>query len=212
MWRRVLLMLVGWSSYGYAIGCAHSDLYAQRNVVKLPLLVFTTLTVCAIAYDLLAKLITSRLTFARVTALLWCMVTEMAAMLLALFPVSLFLGLQLRASDDGRLGEYSLFLGLNLAFVAVAGVIALVRQVVALRRLSALSRREAGLLVAGWLTLSMVVGGQASFYLRPFFGFPATRGGNPPFALGAEPDARGATNFFEMVVQVVTTPPLPRGW
>ena len=34
----------------------------------------------------------------------------------------------------------------------------------------------------------------------------------PPFALGAEPDVRGATDFYEVVIQVLTEPPLPRSW
>jgi hypothetical protein len=62
---------------------------------------------------------------------------------------------------------------------------------------------------AGSLALSLAVGGQAAFYLRPFVGLPATRGGDPPFLLGDAPDARGARNFYAAVWQVVTSPPLP---
>ena len=33
------------------------------------------------------------------------------------------------------------------------------------------------------------------------FGLPASRGGSPPLYLGATPDVRGATNFYEAVWQ-----------
>jgi len=48
--------------------------------------------------------------------------------------------------------------------------------------------------------------------MRPFFGFPLTRGDVPPFFFGAEPDARGATNFCEAVPQTLQRPPLPSTW
>ena len=38
---------------------------------------------------------------------------------------------------------------------------------------------------------------------------PPTRGAHPPFFLGAAPDLRGATNFYEAVMQTLSKPPLP---
>ena len=48
--------------------------------------------------------------------------------------------------------------------------------------------------------------------MRPFFGYPASRGYDSPFLLGAQPDVRGATNFYEAVLQVYTVPRLPARW
>ena len=48
-----------------------------------------------------------------------------------------------------------------------------------------------------------------AFYLRPFFGLPASRGGDPPFCVGNEPDVRGATNVFEVPLQFATQPRVP---
>jgi hypothetical protein len=54
------------------------------------------------------------------------------------------------------------------------------------------------------------VGGQAAFFMRPFFGFPATRGNTPPFFVGAKPDLRGATNSYEAVWPTIRRPRLPK--
>lgn len=59
------------------------------------------------------------------------------------------------------------------------------------------------------LFLALLVGGQAAFYVRPFFGVPASRGRTPPFLPGNEPDVRGATNFFELLSQFSSYPKLP---
>jgi hypothetical protein len=87
-----------------------------------------------------------------------------------------------------------------------------VRQARELLREHGLSRGRTLALISAWLALTLGVGGQAAFYLRPFFGFPATRGNHPPFFLGAAPDVRGATNFYEAVLQTLSHPPLPQSW
>jgi hypothetical protein len=47
------------------------------------------------------------------------------------------------------------------------------------------------------------VGSQWSWYLRPFCGVATV---NAPFMLGAEPDFRGATNFYQAVYQIFAAP------
>ena len=54
-------------------------------------------------------------------------------------------------------------------------------------------------LVAGWLALSLLVGGQAAWTLRPFFGVRSIPGAETRFFLGSSPDYRGSTNFYEAV-------------
>jgi len=100
-------------------------------------------------------------------------------------------------------------LGLNIAMIAVCGVGALAKGVQTLFVAHAISRVRAGMLVVAWVLIAGTVGGQAAFFMRPFFGFPATRGGSPPMFLGAAPDLRGATNFFEAVRQTIERPALP---
>ena len=80
-----------------------------------------------------------------------------------------------------------------------------------------LSRRV--ITVAGWLALSLLVGGQVAWTLRPFFGVRSIPGAETRFFLGSSPDYRGATNFYEAVHNVVAPAPLSadytrhgRGW
>jgi len=195
--------------YGYALGAAHSDVYAARNLVKFPLLITVTTALCALSYWIVARVLAAPLSFLAVQRLAWQLFHDTAIMLASLAPVFLFVGRVLRATDDGELGEYDSFFAQNVIAVAVAGSLALVRQAHSLLREHTLSRLRASLLVVAWLTLSLGVGGQAAFFMRPFFGFPATRGGNPPFFLGATPDLRGATNFYESAWQAIARPPLP---
>jgi len=93
---------------------------------------------------------------------------------------------------------------------ALARVVASVSSAIAAQH--SVARARVLVLVSLWLALTLGVGGQAAFYMRPFFGFPATRGNTPPFFLGAEPDVRGARNFYEAIAQTVWHPPLPRQW
>lgn len=210
--RTVAVLIATSSLYGFTVGIAHSLLYARRNLVKLPLLILVTSAVCAVAYLVAAGFLSARVTPRQVGGLVLGLFRDLAILLASLAPVNLLLAAILRATDDGRIGEYSLFLGLNVAFVSIAGSLALVRQSRDLLAVARVPVARASAVLAAWLVLSLAVGGQAAFYLRPFFGLPASRGNVPPFAVGTEPDVRGATNFFEAVQQVFTAPPLPRVW
>ena len=212
MRRALALLTLSAAGYGFSVGIAHSLLYARRDVVKLPLLILGTSAVCAVAYLVTARFLAVPVTARQVRELVLGLFRDLALMLASLTPVNLFLAAILRATDDGRIGEYGLFLGLNVLFVGAAGSLALVRQGRDLLGVASVPRSRAAGVIATWLALTLLVGGQAAFYLRPFFGLPASRGNVPPFALGSEPDVRGATNFFEAVLQVFTVPELPSSW
>ena len=205
-------LVAGSSAYGFTVGAAHSLLYARRNLVKLPLLLIATSLVCALAYFVVARFLCARLAPRQVGALVLGLFRDLSVLLASLAPANLLLAWILRHTDDGRIGEYGLFLGLNVAFVGVAGSLALVRQGRDLLLAARVPAARMVLVLALWLGLSLAVGGQAAFYLRPFFGLPASRGNTPPFALGSAPDVRGATNFFEAAWQVMSAPPLPESW
>ncbi|HUR28858.1 MAG TPA: hypothetical protein VM509_11770 [Planctomycetota bacterium] len=197
------------SAYGFALGSAHSELYATRNLLKFPLLIAITGTVCALAYWLVARLFEKELSFLAVQRATGRLFHDMSVLLASLSPAVLFLAWTSRARDDGRLGDYDSFLAFNMAIVAIAGSLALMRQTQQLFTQHGVDPLRAKLLVGAWLLLSLGVGGQAAFVMRPFFGFPATRGNTPPFFVGAEPDLRGATNFYESVWQTIQRPRLP---
>ena len=63
--------------------------------------------------------------------------------------------------------------------------------------------------MSGWLALSLLVGGQAAWTLRPFFGVRSIPGDQTRFFLGSSPDYRGSTNFYEAVRDVDHA---PRRW
>jgi hypothetical protein len=152
------------------------------------------------------------LSFGRVQQLTWALFRDLSALLASLAPANFFFAMILLHTDDSRLGEYSLFLGLNMIFVASSGTLALLRQTRSLIRSIEISRGRARALVFSWLFLTLFVGGQVAFYMRPFFGLPASRGCTPPFMVGAEADVRGATSFYEAVIQILEEPPLPTSW
>ena len=195
--------------YGFALGSAHSELYAARNLAKFPLLIVVTAVVCSLAWSIAARAGGAALSFLDVQRASGRLFHDLSVGLAGLSPAVFFLARTARARDDGRLGDYDSFLAFNVIVVAAAGTLALVRQAHGLFRDHGVPRARASLLVASWLALSLGVGGQAAFFLRPFLGFPATRGNTPPFFLGAEPDLRGATNFYEAVWQTIRRPELP---
>ena len=195
--------------YGFALGWAHSAEIAMGNLVKLPLLILGTGTVCSLGYAVVGRFLIGDLGFAIVCASALRMFHDLSILLISLCPVTFFLGIVLRATDDGGLGEYPLFLGLNMLFIASCGTVAVVRQGRDLLARLHMSRPRATSVILCWLVLSLVVGGQGSFYLRPLVGIPASRGHDHPFLLGTTPTVRGARSFFEVVWFLFDAPPLP---
>lgn len=209
MIRSILAAWAALAVYGFALGIAHSETYALRNVLKFPLLVTVTAVVCSLSWWILARAAGAPFSFVTVQRTAWRMFRDLGFLLASLSPVVLFFALVMRATDDGRLGEYDKFLALNIVLIAASGIVAVARGARTLLKEHGLEPLRAGIVLIAWLAVSATVGGQAAFFMRPFFGFPATRGGDPPFFLGSAPDLRGATNFFEAVQQTIQRPPLP---
>jgi hypothetical protein len=220
MRRDLATLLLASALYGFSIGCVHSTRFGLHNVVKFPLLFLVTGAACAIAYFLWALLVGGvRVCFADVQRLAMRLYRDAAVLLAALAPANWLLARTLAPPDATSLHEYPMFLGLNVLFIAAAGTLALFGQVRALARYQPwpLSRRV--ITVAGWLALSLLVGGQAAWTLRPFFGVRSIPGAGTRFFLGSSPDYRGATNFYEAVANVVAPSRLSadytlhgRGW
>jgi len=207
-----LLTALAAASYGFAIGAVHSWLFAARNLIKFPLLILVTALVCAPAYLLAARFVAARLTLEEVARLVLGLYRDVSLLLAVLAPVCLFLARTLRPPDEGGLGEYPHFLGFNVLLIAACGSLALVRQTRMLLRGRPLTRRQGLAIMAAWLLLSLLVGGQWAWYLRPFFGVASVSGEATPFCLGTLTDYRGAASFFEAVYQLVDPPPLPAGY
>src|SRR6185436_10436266 len=220
MRRDVATLVLASALYGFSIGCVHSVRFGLHNILKFPLLFLITGAACAVAYFLFACLIGgARPRFVDIQRLAMRLYRDAAMLLAAFAPANLFLARTIVPPDAQSLNEYPLFLGLNVGFIAIAGTLALVRQVRALSRYHpwSLSRRCA--IAGGWLALSLLVGGQAAWTLRPFFGVRSISGAETRFFLGSAPDYSGSTNFYEAVYNVVAPAPLAadytrhgRGW
>jgi hypothetical protein len=209
MRRDVATLVLASAVYGFSIGCVHSTRFGLHNVIKFPLLFVITGAACAVAYFLFARLVgEAGFRFVDIQRLAMRLYRDAAVLLAALAPANWFLARTIVAPDEYALHEYPMFLALNVVFIAAAGSLALLRQVRALAAYHPwpLSRRV--ITVGGWLALSLLVGGQAAWTLRPFFGVRSIPGDQTRFVLGSAPDYRGATNFYEAVGNIVAPSPL----
>ncbi len=205
---RSLAMLIGAAAiYGFAIGSAHSWLYAARNLVKFPLLLLTTAAICSLAYFVLARFLATRLPFWRVQELVLGVFRDLAVLLASLSPAVLFLALTYERPRGSGLGEYPLFQGLNIAWIALCGCLAVYLRARNLRTELGQQRLRNHLLLGGWMALSLFAGGQCCWYMRPFFGIPGRGSEAPPFFRGTEPDLGGARSFYEAVYHLISPPP-----
>ena len=196
-------LLLGGALYGFAIGAGKNLTYAWRSAVKFPLLLLGTAVVCNLAHVMAARFLGADLPARAVQRVNFGSFATLAILLGSLSPVVLFLGATMPPPGPRDLGGYPLFVGINMLFIAVAGALALLHQARWLRRQHALADATARRVLTCWLLLSLAVGGQLAFWLRPFFGI-ATLRGEPPFVLGDEPTVTGARNFYEVVWQFLT--------
>ena len=207
--KSLLVLVASGAAYGFSVGCAHSLEFGVHNLFKFPLLLLVTASVCAVAYHLVASFLGARLRFSEVQELSLSLFRDASVMLASLSPVGLFLALSIRPPEGRALGEYPLFLFVNVALIAISGLIALWRQTRGLMKRASLSPERGALVVGSWLVLSLLVGSQAAWYLRPFFGVRTISAEATPFFLGTQPDFRGATNFYEAVWQIYAPPKPP---
>lgn len=206
---RAIRAVAAAATYGFSVGAVCSLRYATLGLVKLPLLMGIGVSVSAGAYFLVARLLAPELRFAAVRRLVLASYADLADLLGSCAPVTLFLAVTLRPPTSlADLGEYPSFLAANVVLIAAAGVLSVGHQAAALVHRHAVPRARALPLVALWLAISLGVGGQAAWYLRPFFGNRAVPD-DGSFCLGSRPDFRGARSFYEAVYHLAV-PPAPR--
>lgn len=170
-------------------------------------MILVTSLICALASFFIGRMFIPRLRFLEVQGLMGRLYAEASLLLSSLASVNLFLALILEApSATTQLNDYPLFLSINLLFIALSGALALIKQGGRLLREHGLPARARLGLITAWLLLALVVGGQWSWYLRPFFGVAASEGPDAPFCEGLRPDYRGARSFFEAVYHLVQPP------
>lgn len=206
MKRSLATLVLASAAYGFTIGASNSWLYAVRNLLKFPLLILATAAICSLAYFVLARFLGTPLSFVRTQRLVLAIFRDASVLLASLGPVVLFLGLTMLRPSRTGLNDYPLFQGLNVAWIALCGCLAVRRQASMLLREHALGPALRHGLVAGWMLLSLFAGGQCAWYMRPFFGVdPPGPAGVPLFA-GTRPDFRGARSIYEAVYNLVALP------
>ena len=191
------------AGYGFSIGAVHSLTFALRNLIKFPLLILVTASVCGVCYYLVARWLARQLDVRAVARCTLAIYHDTSVLLLSLAPVTLFLAFTIERPGPHGLGEYPLFLSVNVVLIALSGSLALLRQCQRLVAQHGVALTRGVLLVTAWLAASLFVGAQASWYMRPFCG---VRGVDAPFMMGATPDFRGATSFYEAVFQLLRPP------
>lgn len=203
MKRLVLTLIGGAALYGFSIGCVHSLRFGVHNVIKFPLFLLVTAMVCAVAYFVVAAAFGARLRFAQVQTLSFSLFRDASVLLASFATVSLFLSRALERPDECGLHEYPLFMAANVVLIGICGTLALIRQSRSVVAATALSVSRGRALVACWLAMSLLVGAQAAWFFRPFFGVATISAEETPFFLGTQPDFRGATSFYEALWDVV---------
>lgn len=200
--RQILLYLViiifGAGLYGAAVGSWRSPVQGGYTAVKFPLILLLTAFGNALLNAMLAPLLGLNLRF-RQTLLAVLMSFTIAAAILGSFgPVVWFITWNippLRSGKGQALNAHSLLLLTQVGLIAFAGVVANLRLVQLLQRLSG-STRIARRILFAWLAGNLLLGSQLSWLLRPFVGSPG---------LPVEFIRQGAFhgNFFEGVFRAL---------
>lgn len=206
MIRSLLVLVCASAGYGFCIGLANSTVYAVRNLVKFPLLILATTAICWLCYFLLAQFFGAKLGLRDVWHAVTSIFRETSVLLCSLALVVCFLSLTLEPQTVDDLGGFPGFLGFNVAAIAACGSLS-VRRCMRIHLGEAVTtasqRRN---LVTAWLLVSLLVGGQVCWLLRPFFGVSTSANADSPWFSGQEPGFRGATNFYQAVWFVVSKP------
>jgi hypothetical protein len=209
--RSLALLIACAATYGFAIGASNSWLDAARNLVKFPLLVLATASVCALSYFVVARFLGAPLGFVSVQRAVLAVFRDTVVLLASLSPAVFWLARTMARPDAAArdLGDYPLFQGFNVAAIAVCGCLAVWLQAARLLARGDLGPAKRRALLASWMGLSLLVGGQVAWYLRPFFGIAGPEAPPPPWFLGDAPDFRGARSFYEACANLVAP---PDGW
>jgi hypothetical protein len=201
--KRVLLyvavIIVGTGVYGSAIGCWRAPTQAVYTAVKLPLIILLTTLGNALLNGMLAPLLGLNFTFRQSFLAILMSFTIAAAILAAFSPIMFFVvwNTPPMAVQPGQSSTAFSFIQLTLvASVAFAGVVANLRLVQLLRRLSGSAVVACKILFA-WLAGNLFLGSQLSWILRPFIGSPFL-----PVQFLRDNAFQG--NFFETVFRSAT--------
>jgi hypothetical protein len=175
-WRQVLYFIgligLGAGLYGAAMGCWHAPKQAFFSALKLPMVILLTTLGNALLNGMLAPLLGLNLGF-RQSLLAILSSFSIACVILGGFSPLIFFMVwntpALTASTAVSSPHYSLLLLVETLVIAFAGIMANVRLVQLLERLSG-SAVVARRVLFSWLAGNLFLGAQLSWVLRPFIG------------------------------------------
>lgn len=173
-WLCLAVILAGAGAYGAAMGCWRSPWQAGYVALKFPLIILLTTLGNALLNGMLAPLLGLNLRFRQSLLAILMSFTIAAAILGAFSPIIFFLVWNLppmTADAQARHVAYDLLMLTQVAAIAFAGVVANLRLVQLLRRVSG-SAAVAWKVLLGWLAGNLFLGSQLCWICRPFFGAP----------------------------------------
>jgi hypothetical protein len=169
-WASVVMIVVGGAAYGFALGVARAPVMGLYVAVKLPLLIFLTLTINGLLNGILAQVLGSGLSFRQTWAALLQSFAMFALIVGSLASVAAYFTMNADFQED-RGKAYAIMLLLHVVIMATAGIFANFRLLAALQLLLPHGNIARQVLLA-WLLGNLFVGAQFSYLLRPFFGQP----------------------------------------
>ena len=188
--------------YGAIMGSFQGGLQILSSAIKLPALYLLTLLICLPTLYFYEVVSGSKRTFDQYLAILLASMSIISVMLFGFAPVTLFFRISIN--------DYRFFTLLNVAFLAITGVIgirflyeAMLALVVEPFDKSLDDDQESTELqlpeqrrfvLRAWLILYAFVGSQLGWTLRPFFGAP-----DKPFALFRQLES----NFYFHMIQLI---------
>jgi hypothetical protein len=165
----VVWIVIGCAAYGYTLGMGRGALMGFYVAIKLPLLIFLTLSINAILNGILAQVLGSGLSFRQTWAAILRSFALFALIVGSLSPVAAYF--TMNAVGHGDAGKaHAMLLLVHVVVMASAGIVANLQLLNGLRLL--LPAGIALQVLFAWLLGNLFVGAQFSYLLRPFFGQP----------------------------------------
>lgn len=166
----IVWIVLGCAAYGYTLGMVRAPLMGCYVAVKLPLLVFLTLTINALLNGILAQVLGSGFSFRQTWSAILRSFALFALIVGAISPVVAYFTWQAAFHSD-PVKAHAVLLLLHVLVIATAGIVANLRLFHGLRLLLPEGSVAVQVMVA-WLLGNLFVGAQLSYLLRPFFGQP----------------------------------------
>lgn len=168
----LICIIVGCGAYGGSLGYWRAPVMAAYVAIKLPLLIFFTLSLNALLNGMLSMLLGTGLSLKQ-SLLAQLMSFALFSLILgALAPVTTFFAGHAPPPDtEQAYTAHSAYLLIHTSLIAYAGIMANLQLFRLLIHVCP-TRRAAVTTLASWIIGNGIVGTQLSWILRPFFGSP----------------------------------------